>query len=51
MLIVIFLVLAGIGFYAFIGTAPKEAVQLMLFLFWVFLALVSVFGIVRTIIR
>lgn len=33
MLIVIFLVLAGIGFYAFIGTAPKEAVQLMLFLF------------------
>lgn len=37
MLIVIFLVLAGVGFYAFIGTAPKEAVQLMLFLFWGFL--------------
>ena len=34
MLIVILLVLAGIGFYAFIGTAPKEAVQLMLVLFW-----------------
>lgn len=37
MLIVILLVLAGVGFYAFIGTAPKEAVQLMLILFWGFL--------------
>lgn len=37
MLIVIILVLAGVGFYAFIGTAPKEAVQLMLILFWGFL--------------
>ena len=37
MLIVILLVLAGVGFYAFIGTAPKEAVQLMLVLFWGFL--------------
>ena len=37
MLIVIILVLAGIDFYAFIGTAPKEAVQLMLILFWGFL--------------
>ena len=37
MLIVILLVLAGVGFYAFIGTAPQEAVQLMLILFWGFL--------------
>ena len=37
MLIVILFVLVGIGFYAFIGTAPKEAVQLMLVLFWGFL--------------
>ena len=37
MLIVILLVLAGVGFYAFIGTAPQEAVQLMLVLFWGFL--------------
>ena len=37
MLILILLLLAGVGFYAFIGTAPKEAVQLMLFLFWGFL--------------
>ena len=37
MLIVIILVLAGIGFYAFIGTAPQEAVQIMLVLFWGFI--------------
>lgn len=37
MLIVIILILAGIGFYAFIGTAPQEAVQLMLVLFWAFI--------------
>lgn len=37
MLIIILFVLVGIGFYAFIGTAPKEAVQLMLVLFWGFL--------------
>lgn len=37
MLIVILLVLVGVGFYAFIGTAPKEAVQLMLVLFCGFL--------------
>lgn len=37
MFIAILLVLAGIGFYAFIGTAPQEAVQLMLILFWGFL--------------
>ncbi len=37
MLIVILLVLAGVGFYAFIGTAPQEAVQIMLVLFWGFL--------------
>ena len=29
MLAIIILVAAGIGFYAFIGTAPKEAVQLI----------------------
>ena len=46
MLIVVLLVLAGIGFYAFIGTAPKEAVQLMLFLFWGLLGLLTVGGIV-----
>ena len=34
MLAIIFLVAAGIGFYAFIGTAPQEAVQIMLVLFW-----------------
>ena len=34
MIILIILILAGVGFYAFIGTAPKEAVQLMLLLFW-----------------
>ena len=37
MLIIILFVLVGIGFYAFIGTAPQEAVQLMLVLFWGFL--------------
>ena len=37
MLIVIILVLAGVGFYAFIGTAPQEAVQIMLVLFWGFI--------------
>ncbi len=37
MLILILLLLAGVGFYAFIGTAPKEAVQLMLVLFWGFI--------------
>lgn len=34
MLIILVLIVAGIGFYAFIGTAPKEAVQIMLVLFW-----------------
>ena len=37
MLILTILILAGIGFYAFIGTAPQEAVQLMLVLFWAFI--------------
>lgn len=37
MLIVILLVLAGVGFYAVIGTALQEAVQIMLVLFWGFL--------------
>ena len=37
MLIVIILVLAGVGFYAFIGAAPQEAVQIMLVLFWGFI--------------
>ena len=41
MLAIIILVAAGIGFYAFIGTAPKEAVQLMLFLFWGLLGLLT----------
>ena len=36
-MLIIILVLAGVSFYAFIGTAPKEAVQLMLVLFWGFL--------------
>lgn len=48
MLAIIILVAAGIGFYAFIGTAPKEAVQLMLFLFW---GLLTVGGIVYELIR
>lgn len=51
MLIVILLVLVGVGFYAFIGTAPKEAVQLMLFLFWGLLGLLTVGGIVYELIR
>jgi hypothetical protein len=34
MLIIAILIIAGVGFYAFIGTAPKEAVQIMLVLFW-----------------
>ena len=34
MFIAILLVLAGIGFYAFIGIAPQEAVKVMLVLFW-----------------
>ena len=42
---------AGIGVYAFIGTAPKEAVQLMLFLFWGLLGLLTVGGIVYELIR
>ena len=46
MLAIIILVAAGIGFYAFIGTAPKDAVQLMLFLFWGLLGLLTVGGIV-----
>ena len=46
MLAIIILVAAGIGFYAFIGAAPKEAVQLMLFLFWCLLGLLTVGGIV-----
>lgn len=37
MFIAILLVLAGIGFYAFIGTAPQESVKVMLVLFWGFL--------------
>ena len=37
MLIAILLVLAGVGFYAFVGTAPQEAVKVMLVLFWGFL--------------
>ena len=51
MLAIIILVAAGIGFYAFIGTAPKEAVQLMLFLFWGLLGLLTVGGIVYELIR
>ena len=51
MLAIIILVAAGIGFYAFIGTAPKEAVQLMLFLFWCLLGLLTVGGIVYDLIR
>ena len=51
MLVIIILVAAGIGFYAFIGTAPKEVVQLMLFLFWGLLGLLAVGGIVYEIIR
>lgn len=51
MLAIIILVAAGIGFYAFIGTAPKEAVQLMLFLFWGLLGLLAVGGIVYELIR
>ena len=51
MLAIIILVAAGIGFYAFIGTAPKEAVQLMLFLFWCILGLLTVGGIVYELIR
>lgn len=39
MLFIVFLVLAGIGFYAFIGTAPQEATQLMTFLLWGLIAL------------
>lgn len=37
MLILTILILAGVCFYAFIGTAPQEAVQLMLVLFWGFI--------------
>ena len=37
MLILIILILVGVCFYAFIGTAPQEAVQIMLVLFWGFL--------------
>ena len=37
MLILAILILAGVCFYAFIGTAPQEAVQLMLVLFWGFI--------------
>ena len=51
MLAIIILVAAGIGFYAFIGTAPKDAVQLMLFLFWGLLGLLTVGGIVYELIR
>ena len=51
MLAIIILVAAGIGFYAFIGTAPKEAVQLMPFLFWGLLGLLTVGGIVYELIR
>ena len=47
----IILVAAGIGFYAFIGTAPKEPVQLKLFLFWGLLGLLTVGGIVYELIR
>ncbi len=43
--------LVVIGLYAFIGTAPKEAVQLMLFLFWGLLGLLAVGGIVYELIR
>ena len=46
MLIIAFLILAGIGFYAFVGTAPKEAVQLMLFLFWGVMALGTIGGVI-----
>ena len=44
MLIVIILVLAGVGFYAFIGTAHKEAQQLMLLLLRGFLGLLPARG-------
>ena len=37
MLAIILLVLLALGFYAFIGTAPQEAVQIMLVLFWGFI--------------
>ena len=37
MLILTILILAGVCFYAFIGTAPQEAVQIMLVLFWGFI--------------
>ena len=41
MLILTILILAGVCFYAFIGTAPQEAVQLMLVLFWGFIIVVG----------
>lgn len=33
-MLAIILIIACVGFYAFIGTAPDEAVQIMVFLFW-----------------
>ena len=40
-LILTILILAGVCFYAFIGTAPQEAVQIMLVLFWGFIIIVG----------
>ena len=41
MLILAILILAGVCFYAFIGTAPQEAVQIMLVIFWGFIIIVG----------
>lgn len=37
MVFIVFIAIAAAGFYAFIGTAPNTAVQLMIFLFWMIL--------------
>ena len=41
-MLVIILALACLGFYAFIGTASKDVVQLGLALFWVALIIASI---------
>ena len=41
-MLAIILALACLGFYAFIGTASKDAVQLALALFWAALIIASI---------
>lgn len=51
MLLGIILVLAALGWYAFVGTAPREAVQISVALMWAGLILAAVGGLAYDLLR